>query len=300
MTKKTILILGVSSFIGSSLAEYLKKNYRVVGTYFNHAVEIEDVLSIRCDIHNEAHIKKWIGFFKPDFTIYAAGLFDLKRAHDNPKLSDHLNTSAIFNISRATELYRSRLIYLSSSFIFSGDEGVIEEDEAPKPITIYGNSVASAEFYIQKSCLNYLIFRMGAIFGRGINPDKMNILEKLEFASLKKIELRCDDKIKTNFASTTDLAASIEEAIEHNLINQVVHIGSQDIMSQLEFAQLYKELRGGSFKIEEADFELPLIHTKNIPEKLFFNLRVRNSDYSIRESLKKFLNLEKKANLKLI
>ena len=38
--KKTILIFGISSFLGSSLADILKEKYRVVGTYYNTPVDI--------------------------------------------------------------------------------------------------------------------------------------------------------------------------------------------------------------------------------------------------------------------
>src|SRR5690606_36613072 len=103
-------------------------------------------------------------------------------------------------------------------------------------------SLASSEFYIQKSCLNYLIFRVGAVFGRGINSKKMNFLEKIESASLKKNELECDDSIRTNFLSTDDAAYAIDDAIQRNLINELLHLGSQDIMSQFEFAEMYKEV----------------------------------------------------------
>src|SRR5690606_28362370 len=153
MTRKTILIFGVSSFVGSNLAEGLKKKYRVIGTYYNNKVEIEDVLTLKCDVHNQEFVRKLVMLFKPDFTIYAVGLSGLQECHDNQKLSDHLNTSAVFNVSKATELYRSRFIYISSGFVFSGDKEILKVSETPRPITVYGNSLASSEFYIQKSCL---------------------------------------------------------------------------------------------------------------------------------------------------
>ena len=48
--KKTILIFGLSSFLGSNLADFFKKDYRIVGTYNKNTVKIPGILTIPCDV----------------------------------------------------------------------------------------------------------------------------------------------------------------------------------------------------------------------------------------------------------
>ena len=42
MKRKTVVIFGVSSFVGSNLAYFLKDHFRVIGTYNLNKVEIPD------------------------------------------------------------------------------------------------------------------------------------------------------------------------------------------------------------------------------------------------------------------
>ncbi|PJB53787.1 MAG: hypothetical protein CO099_05215, partial [Bdellovibrio sp. CG_4_9_14_3_um_filter_39_7] len=72
--RKTILIFGVSSFVGSNLAEYLKKDYRVVGTYNKNPVQIPGVLTLPCDVLSKDEVQLILFATKPDITIYAVGL----------------------------------------------------------------------------------------------------------------------------------------------------------------------------------------------------------------------------------
>ena len=154
--QKTILIFGISSFLGSSFAEILKEDYRVVGTYYNTPVDIPGVLTIKCDVHQKEMVQKVTFLFKPDITIYAIGLTDLGACQEFPKVADALNTAGVFNVSQASERYNSKFIYFSSSYIFSGEDTLFRENDTPMPTSIYGNTVASSEFYIQKSLIKYI------------------------------------------------------------------------------------------------------------------------------------------------
>ncbi|MEX1098948.1 MAG: sugar nucleotide-binding protein, partial [Bacteriovoracaceae bacterium] len=179
-TKKTALIFGISSFLGSNLAELLKKDYRVVGTYYSTPVDIPEVLAIKCDVHDKDVVQKVVYLFKPDVTIYAVGLSDLSACQKFPKVADALNTAGVFNVSSASERYKSKFVYFSTSFIFSGEDALFKENDTPMPSSVYGNTVASSEFFIQKSCLNYLIFRCSPIMGRSYNPYDLTWLETIE------------------------------------------------------------------------------------------------------------------------
>ena len=73
MEKKTILIFGISGFIGSNLANMLKHEYRIIGTYFKNHTKINGVTTFRCDLLNKNDVKLLMLTFSPDVVIYAAG-----------------------------------------------------------------------------------------------------------------------------------------------------------------------------------------------------------------------------------
>ena len=49
-SQRVVLIFGISSFVGSNLAEVLKKDFKVIGTYFNNPVSIDGVVTFPCDV----------------------------------------------------------------------------------------------------------------------------------------------------------------------------------------------------------------------------------------------------------
>ena len=124
---KTVFIIGISSFVGSSLAEFLKKDYRVIGTYYSNPVEIEDVLTFPLDVMSREAIQLILYSFLPDITIYCVGLSSLDICDDNDTIANALNATGAFNVADFSERYKSRFIYISSSYVFSGKKLLIKK-----------------------------------------------------------------------------------------------------------------------------------------------------------------------------
>lgn len=297
--KKTILIFGISSFIGSSFAEILRKDYRVVGTYYNTPVDIPGILTIKCDVHQKEMVQKVTFLFKPDITIYAIGLTDLAACQEFPKVADALNTAGVFNVSQASERYNSKFIYFSSSYIFSGEDTLFRENDTPMPTSIYGNTVASSEFYIQKSCLNYIIFRCAPIFGRSYNKNALTWLEVLERYNFKNEKIVCDNKIYTGFIDVWTVAEVLKMAIDKNVTNRLFQISSSDVMNRYEFAKKYMEIfKGNTSLLSKGDWSFPRtenqIALQGLGEELYFRMDLHNVEQlfdiempTVEESLEK-------------
>lgn len=298
--KKTVLIYGISSFLGSNLAEILKKDYKVVGTYYNTPVNIPGVLAIKCDVHQKDLVQKVAYLFQPDITIYAIGLTDINACQEHPKVADALNTAGVFNVSQASERYHSKFVYFSSCYIFSGEDTLLKENDTPAPLSVYGNTVASSEFYIQKSCLNYIIFRCAPIFGRSYNPMDIKFVEALERLEFDNLKISCDDKIYTGYLDVYTVAEILKMAIEKNTTNRLFQLTSSNMMTRYEFAKVYLEKFGGNpGLLAKGDWHFPqtenLHAVQNLSEELKFELDTMNvqDEYnfrvlSIEESIEKY------------
>ena len=281
MIKKTVMIFGVSSFMGSNLADQLKDKYRVIGTYLTNPVEIPGVLSLKCDIHSKELVQKLVLLFKPDVCIYAVGLTDLGACQEFPKVADALNTAGVFNVAMASERYQAKFIYFSTCYIFSGEDIIFRENETPTPSSVYGNTVAAAEFFIQRSCLNYIIFRCCPIFGRSYNYRDLKwteVIEKHEFEGKKII---CDTKVYTGFMDVCSLAEYVDKGIELDITNKLIQVSSSDLMNRYEFAKTYLEIFGGNTGIlSKGDWEFPRtenqIALQNMSDELKFSMDIFN------------------------
>ncbi|MCB9094556.1 MAG: sugar nucleotide-binding protein [Halobacteriovoraceae bacterium] len=254
-TKKSILIIGVSSFVGINVATYLKKNYRIIGTYFSTPVKINGVMTFKLDITNKIAVENVIMIFRPDIVVYCAGLSSLHKCLRNPAIAEQLNTTGVFNITTYTERFSTKFIYFSSPLVFSGDEGNYNEKDSPLPITVLGANQASTEFYIQKSCLNYLIFRTSFLFGRGYSFERSNFLEFLENKFFYRESFYCDDNLKIGYFNVLLLCKILGVAIENNVTNRLFQVSSKESITQFHFASLFAKI---------FEFDTSLILKKNI------------------------------------
>lgn len=275
------MIFGISSFIGSNLAEKLKQDYRVIGTYFETPVDIPGVLALKCDVHAKDLVQKLVLLFKPDICIYAIGLTDLNACQEFPKVADALNTAGVFNVAMASERYHAKFVYFSSCYIFSGENILFRENETPAPSSVYGSTMAAAEFFIQRSCLNYVIFRCCPIFGRSYNYQDLKWVEAIERNEFLGKKISCDTKVYTGFIDISTIVSYLKKAIELNVTNRLLQVSTSDVMNRYEFAKKYLEVFGGNTGLlAKSDWNFPRtenqIAAQGIGDELHFNLDVFN------------------------
>lgn len=237
--KKTILIFGVSSFLGSNLLEALKHEFRIVGTYFKTPVTIPGITCIPCDVLKKEYVSRITSFVNPDITIYAVGMSSLKECQLFPKKADALNFAGAVNCCTASERVSSKFVYISSAFVMSGLNPIYHEGEAPFAATVYGNTVSSAEFYIQRSSLNYLILRCSSLYGWGLNPTHPNWFESLQLNLAKNNPVIADDFVQTGFMDVQIMGKVLLESIKYNVTNRLFNVATKNTMTRFEFAKLY-------------------------------------------------------------
>jgi dTDP-4-dehydrorhamnose reductase len=284
--KKTIVIFGISSFVGSNLAECLKDRYRIIGTYLNNKVTIPGVVTIPCDVLKKDQVQTIIYTFRPDLTIYAVGLSSLMDCYEYPKLADALNAVGVFNTSQFSERYNSKFCYLSSGFIFSGHKGEVREHDTPLPNTVYGRTVASSEFYVQKSCLNYLVFRCCKLYGRNYNINQLNFLERLERGFEEGKAIECDGTVNVGWLEVSYLAEAIHLSFEAGVRNRLVQVSSRNIMTAYEFAKLYAKIfKQPDTLLTKTDWDFPIENLKyditRDDDKFYYQLSTFNIEATL-------------------
>lgn len=236
---KTVLIFGVSSFVGSNLAELLKKDYKVIGTYNKTKVQIPGVLSIPCDVLAKEEVQMIFFAFKPDFAIYCVGLSSLIQCAMHEDRADALNTSGLFTVTEYAQRYKSKICYISSNYVFAGEDKNYMEMDIPDSNTVYGKTQASAEFYIQKTSLNYVIFRCCKLYGKSLSPIRTTWFEGLQKSILRKKRMNCDDSLQVGFLDVSYLAMIIKMSFEKRVTNRLFQVCSEDVTTYYKFAQEY-------------------------------------------------------------
>lgn len=278
--RKTVLILGINSFVGSNLAEFFRKDYRVVGTYHRKNIPLPGILTLPCDVLVKEEVQLVLYAFRPEFVLYCIGLTSLKDCTDFPNGSDALNSAGLFNVAELAPRYGARIVYFSSQFVFSGTNKNYNEMDNPDVITQYGKAQASSEFYLQKSSLNYLIFRCCKLYGRGVNPLRSNFFEKLQENLKNNKDEIYDDFVHQGFLDVYYLGMVLKMCIDKNVSNRLIHLSTQDTMTHFEFAKLYCDVFNESDGlISKGKWIFPIAKGANIErleEHLYYKLDVLN------------------------
>lgn len=238
--------------MGSNLLAVLKDEFRVVGTYHKNPVSFPGVTCFPCDVLKKDYVNKLVALTKPDFTIYAVGMSSINQCHREPKLADALNSTGASYVCKASERVGAKFIYLSSSYVLSGEDFLAKESDMPMPYTAYGNTVSSGEFYIQRSSINYLVLRTCPLYGRSYSHLRPNIFEFIQDKMSKGEPLPLDSSAKTGFLDVILFGRILKSCLEKNITNRLLQVSSKDTLSHFEFAQMYSRM----FKKPESTIQL--------------------------------------------
>lgn len=199
-----LLIIGASGVLGSRLYnDTIKKKWNVLGTYCAHECEGLSYL----DVRDKTSLEKVFNFFRPETVVMAGGITDVDLCTLKPKLAQDVNIKGTSNLVKKIKEYGSKLVYVSTDYIFDGENGPYAETDKPNPINKYGETKLEAEDIIRSELENYLIVRTAQLCG--IDHTSKNFVLKIihSMQSGKKV-YAADD-----LYSTPTYAGSLSEII---------------------------------------------------------------------------------------
>lgn len=216
-----VLIIGATGLLGSALLEEWQSG-EVIGAYSKDA-----------DIRDDAQVRSLLARRKPDWTVLAAAYTDVDGCERNPELAQQINFHGAVNVARAARDSGSRLLFLSTDYVFDGARDVPYETNDPaRPIGAYGRSKAAAETAVREIVKDSCIVRTSWLFGTAGRCFPETILRLAE--TEKELSVVADQ-----IGSPTlnrDLARVIEKLIEAGACG-FVHATNSGTCSWYEFAQ---------------------------------------------------------------
>ena len=162
-----ILIIGASGFIGHYLLRRLRheSDYEVTNTYNSRAPEDIDQSWHRLEITDSQRLDQVFLQARPDVVVLLAAIADVGTVERAPKRATEVNVDGAAQVARLCTQYHARLVFLSSEYVFSGDRGNYQEDDAPKPNTHYGRTKWQAELAVAREASQWSIVRTSVVYG---------------------------------------------------------------------------------------------------------------------------------------
>ncbi len=219
-----ILLTGSEGQLGTCLKERLPVEWELLACNSQtlNIIEAQKVLNI-------------VKNFAPDLVINAAAYTQVDAAETEIKQAFAVNATGTFNLAAAARTIGARLIHVSTEQVFDGRQRVpINENMAPNPLNVYGQSKLAGELLALNAHTNTTIVRTSWVYSEHRrNFVKIMLKKGLETQNIRVV----DDQIGCpTYAG--DLAQTIIQLAKKKQPQRgLLHFAGNQKMSWATFAQ---------------------------------------------------------------
>lgn len=169
-----IAIIGYSGMLGSDVLYLL----RDAGKSSNKDLSLVCVNSKDLNISDKALTSSFFLNHKPDIVINCAAYTDVDGCEENRDMAFSVNAEGVKNIALAAKQYKSKVVQVSTDYVFDGlDNNHYTEESPANPLSVYGKSKLKGEEYLREILDDYLIIRTAWLYGiHGKNHYVKNML----------------------------------------------------------------------------------------------------------------------------
>lgn len=219
------LVLGANGQLGRKLTSKFSQNgISCIGLGRNEL-----------DFKNLKEIENVLGKFNVDLIVNCAAITDVNWAETNEDETYLINAKAVERIGRFANSAGSRLIHISSDYVFEGRELKFnKEDDPTSPLSVYGKSKLRGEESLQGVMGSDLaIIRTGGLYG-GHQSNLVNYV-LTEIRAKREVRLPIDQYYQPT--NVHDLANVIFGIAMDPSIYGVFHSTSNGSVSKFDFAR---------------------------------------------------------------
>ena len=243
---KTILVTGANGQLGRAInielagGEYELYNTDIAESEGVHAADITDLEKLR-DLFKQV---------KPYSVINCAAYTAVDAQEKDVELSYKINALGPRNLSIAANESGSRLIHVSTDYVFPGDgDTPYNEFDPTAPKSVYGKTKLAGEQMVRNLAERYSIIRTAWLYG-----DGKNFVKTMLRLSESHDEVSVVDDQLGNPTSTAELARAIHFLMETDNYG-LFHGTCEGITSWAEFTEEIFRLAGKATRVNHVTTE---------------------------------------------
>lgn len=239
-SKPKILITGANGLLGQKLVEQLvdEGNFQVIATGRGPSrLSGEGFVYQPLDIEDQQNVETVFSELNPEVIIHGAAMTNVDECELNQEACFKANVLATKYLVASAERISAHFIFVSTDFIFSGEDGKnpYNEEASPDPVNYYGQTKLDAELIVKSSKLNWAIARTVLVYGIANDLSRSNIIlwVKSSLEAGKEIQV-VDDQVRTPTLAE-DLAAGCILIAEQRATG-VFNISGSDLLTPYQMA----------------------------------------------------------------
>jgi dTDP-4-dehydrorhamnose reductase len=185
------------------------------------------------DIRDPLQVAEAVERRRPDWIVLAAAYTDVDGCETNQQLAFEVNCRGAINVANAAKKFRSRLLFVSTDYVFDGAKPTpYETGDARAPRSVYGRSKGEAEIALADILPGCCIARTSWLFGTGGRCFPDTILKLA--AERKEIDVVDDQRGSPTHAP--DLADAIIQLCRAQAAG-IVHVTNRGHCTWFDFAR---------------------------------------------------------------
>jgi dTDP-4-dehydrorhamnose reductase len=268
-----ILVTGGKWQLGQEIGEILLNGKSEIGE-IDLSIKKSNITFIdidELDISNFDKLKEYFSSHKFDIVVNCAAMTNVDLCETEQDLAFMANSIGLRNLAMLCEQYGSKLVHVSTDYVFSGDKKInynqnsnlsynnallknsYKEWDSCNPQTIYGKSKKLGEEYIKSFSSKYYIIRTSWLYGKYGNNFVKTMLDLSKKNNTLKV---VDDQIGSP-TNANDLAHHILKIILTENYG-IYHCTGNGVCSWYDFAKRI-------FEINNIDIEITPCKSDEFP-----------------------------------
>lgn len=158
-----VAIIGASGLVGGNcLRVFEEKGWQCLGTHFGFETEHTRYFNTLEPEH--AANPDWDAF-RPEVIINCGALTHVDYCEQNPAESFSKTVLSNRNVLELARRCNARMVYISTDYVFDGQNGPYTEDAPQNPLSVYGKHKQAAEQETLSAGLQALVLRITNVYG---------------------------------------------------------------------------------------------------------------------------------------
>ncbi|MDP3479227.1 MAG: dTDP-4-dehydrorhamnose reductase [Desulfoprunum sp.] len=264
-----ILIIGAKGQLGSDCCNILSRENDTLGC---------DIPQI--DIGDQQSVDRYISHARPEVIINCAAYTAVDACETERQICWKVNADGPKHLAMAAGKMGSRLIHISTDYVFDGKKPVPEsysEDDSTNPLSQYGESKLAGEKYIAEYAPNSVILRTAWLYS-GNGKNFLKTMLRLSLAAPER-ELKVVNDQYGSLTWSYTLAQQIQKLLRSDMTG-IVHATSEGYSTWYEAARHFLEAMQVPHALQPcttADYPTPAHRPAN---SILANKRLDEADIS--------------------
>lgn len=221
-----VALTGSDSMVGSRITELL-----------HNKIEFIPIKQAQMDITDKNKVFSVLNSIEFDIFLHLAAYTNVDAAEKNKEFVYKVNALGTQNIFEIVSLKKKKMIYISTGFVFDGNNPPYTEKSIPKPISIYGETKYQGEQLLNNEAM---IVRFDYPYRNEYNLKKdfvRGIIEALKEG--RKLSMVTDSLITPTFVD--DIAQGLHYLIYH-YSPEIYHLVGRNCLSPYEAGMIIAKI----------------------------------------------------------